>query len=185
MEDIEGINTSEYVIRKPMYWPVFLLVMFLISLSLCLWTVFGDVPPSPGSSLEAMIFYFIESVFYSIFGFSIWILLTIIVFVLLVINCYIYFRFKLVIHEQSFSVTPLFDATHDVAFSSVETVTNSKRFSRKGFYIEIKYDNKEIRIPYTISKDGTFRQTSIGVLLNKLENHTTIITTKGLDYPFK
>ena len=181
MEDIEGINTREYVIRKPMYWPVFLLIMFLISLLLCLWTVFGDVPSS-GSSLEATIFYFIESVFYSIFGFSIWIPLTTIVFVLLVINCYIYFRFKLVIHDQSFSVTPLFDATHNVAFSMVKMVTN-KRWSKRGAYIEIEYDYNKIRIPYTVNMDGTFKQKSIDILLRKLEYYKVTIVVDSR-HPF-
>ena len=168
----EDINGSEYVIRRPLYWPVFLLVMFLMSLLLCFW----DTPSTGGKELSD-VDVIIEG-FYLIAGFSIWIPVTVITFVLLAMNFYIYFRFKLVIHRQSFSVTPLLGATHDVAYSTVEKVTHSKRFSNKGSYIDIEYDNKKIHIPYTLNRKGTFKQKSIDVLLKKLENYKTIIITE-------
>ena len=167
----EDINEGEYVIRRPLFWPVFLLIMFLMSLVALLL----DTPCTEVREFHDIIFV----VFYSIFGFSLWIPFTIIAFVLLTINLYIYFRFKLVIHDHSFSVIPLLGTTYDVAFSSVEKVTN-KRFSKKGAYIEVEYDNKKIRIPYTVNMKGSFKQKSIDVLLEKLGNYTTIITTGEL-----
>ena len=174
---VKDINTSEHVIRKPMFWPIFLLIMFLIALPLCLWKVLGETPPTSGSSFEDTVLRFIESVFYSVFGFSIWIPLTIVVFVLLVINSYIYFRFKLVIHELSFSVTPLWGETHEVAFSAVQMVTHSK-WSRKGHYIVIKYNDNNIRIPYT-----TFKQKSIDMLLRKFKHYNVTIVEES-NHPF-
>ena len=174
----EDINANDYVVRRPLLWPVFLSIMFLVSLVALLF----DTPSTEGNELHDIIFV----IFYSIFGFSLWIPATVIIFVLLAINLYIYFRFKLVIHGHCFSVTPLLGETHDVAFSSVEKVTHSKKFSKKGYYIEIEYDNKKIRIPYTINKAGTFRQKSIDVLLKKFEKYkTTIITEEGFGPPFK
>ena len=164
----EDISASEYVIRRPLFWPVFLLIMFLMSLLGC----FLDTPSTGGKDS----FDYLAEIFYSNAGFSIWIPITVIAFVLLAMNFYIYFRFKLVIHEQSFSVTPLLGATHDVAYSTVEKVTHSKRFSNKGSYIDIEYDNKKIHIPYTLNRKGTFKQKSIDVLLKKLENYKTNIT---------
>ena len=172
----ENINASEYVVRKPLYWPVFLLIMFPISLVGLFW----DTQPTRPYGVHDIIFV----IFYSIFGFSLWIPATVITFVLLAMNLYIYFRFKLVIHEHSFSVTPLLGATYDVAFFSVEKVT-LKRWSKRGSYIEIEYDNKKIRIPYTVNMKGAFKQKSIDVLLKKLENYTTIITTGELKDLFK
>ena len=162
----EGVNTNEYIIRRPLYLPIFYLLMLLSFLALWLWN------PSPDGSFEEQLLYTINKAFYLIFGFSFWIPTTIIALVLFAMNCYTYFRFKLVIHEQSFSVTPFFGATHDVAFSSVETITQ-KAFAKLGHYIEIIYDNKKIRIPYTVNMKGVFRQSSIAVLLKKFENHKT------------
>ena len=174
---MEGISENKLVIRSPLYLPVFYLIMALVSLSLWLF------PSSTDSRGPHDI---LIDTFHFIFGFPIWIPTTIIFSVLAAVKCYKYFRFKLlVIHEQSFSVVPLFGESHDVAFSSVETVINSKKFSRDGFYIEIVYGNKKIRIPYSVNTDGTFRQKNIAVLLERLENHTTIIATEGLGYPFK
>jgi hypothetical protein len=167
----EGINTSEYVIRRPLFWVVFLSIMLTMSLV----ALILDTPYTETRQLQDIIF----EIFYSLFGFSFWIPASIISFVLLAVNLYIYFRFKLVIHEHSFSVTPLLGDTHDVTFSSVEKVTN-KRFSKKGAYIEIEYDNKKIRIPYTVNSKGVFRQKSFDVLLKKLEGYTTTINTGEL-----
>ena len=164
----ENNNASEYVIRRPLYWPVFLLIMFLMSLLVC----FLDTPSTEVEDL----FDVIAAGFYLIAGFSIWIPITVIAFVLLAMNFYMYIRFKLVIHGHCFTVTPLLGATHDVAFSSVEKVTHSKRFSNKGYYIDIEYDNNKIHIPYTLNRKSTFKQKSIDVLLKKLENYKTNIT---------
>ena len=164
----EDINASEYVIRRPLYWPVFILIFFVTTLLLCFW----DTP----STEVKDIFDVIAVGFYLFAGFSIWIPITVIAFVLLAMNFYMYFRFKLVIHGHCFTVTPLLGATHDVAFFSVEKVTHSKRFSNKGYYIDIEYDNKKIHIPYTLNRKGTFKQKSIDVLLKKLENYKTNIT---------
>ena len=133
-----------------------------------------DTPSTEVKSLSDVI----AAGFYLISGFSIWVPVSVITFALLAMNFYIYFRFKLVIHEQSFSVTPLLGATHDVAFSSVEKVTHSKRFSKEGYYIDIEYDNKKIHIPYTLNTKGTFKQKSIDILLMKLENYKTIVITE-------
>ena len=173
----EDISTNAYIVRRPLYWSVFLLIMFVVSLVALLL----DTSSTEINELSDIIIVG----FYLIFGFSIFIPATVIFFVLLAVNLYIYFRFKLVIHEQSFSVTPLFEATHDIAFSSVEKVV-IKRWSRMGHYVEIEYDSKKIRIPYTVNlKDGTFRQKSIYVLLKKLENYTTINISGKLSELFK
>ena len=172
----EDINASEYVIRRPLYGPVFSLIFFLLSLM-------GWFLDTPSTEVKD-IFDVIAVGFYLIAGFSILIPTTVIAFVLLAINFYMYFRFKLVIHEQFFTATPLLGATHDVAYSTVEKVTHSsvekaihsKRFSNKGYYIDLEYDNKKIHIPYTLNRKGTFKQKSIDVLLKKLENYKTNIT---------
>jgi len=75
-------------------------------------------------------------------------------------------------------------ATHDVAFSSVEKVIHSKRFNKKGCYVDIEYDNKKIHIPYTLNRRGTIKQNSIDVLLKKLENYNTNVTEDS-NYPFE
>ena len=170
------INTSEYVIRRPLLWPVFLLIIFLMSFVALLL----DTPSTEAKDL----FDVLAVTFYLIAGFSIWIPITVIVFVLLAINFYIYFRFKLAIHGNCFTVTPLLGATHDVAFSSVEKVIHSKRFSNKGYYIDIEYDNKKIHIPYTLNRKGTFKQKSIDALLKKFENYKTNVTEDS-NYPFE
>jgi len=177
---MEDINASEYVIRRPLYGPVFSLLFFFLLLSLCYMYTFWDTPSTAGTDL----FDFFAGGFYSFAGFSIWIPIIVIAFVIVAMNFYIYFRFKLVIHEQCFTATPLLGATHDVAYSTVEKVTHSsvekvihsKRFSNKGYYIDLEYDNKKIHIPYTLNRKGTFKQNSIDVLLKKLENYKTNIT---------
>ncbi len=172
----EDINTSEYVIRRPLFWPVFSLIMFLCSLLVCLL----EDTPSTGTTYLLDV---IAEGFRSIAGFSFFIPFTVIAFVILVINFYIYFRFKIVVHEQSFSVTPFLGATHEVAFSSVEKVTHERKNSNKGFYIDIQYDNKKIHLPYSLNREGTFKQKSIAVLLNKFRNYETNMTEDS--DPFK
>ena len=172
----EDIKASEYVIRRPLFWPVFLLIIFLMSFVALLL----DTPSTEAKDLLDVLIV----TFYLIAGFSIWIPITVIVFFLLAINFYMYFRFKLVVHGYCFTITPLLGATHDVAFSSVEKVTHSKRFSRKGYYVDIEYDNKKIHIPYTLNRKGTIKQNSIDVLLKKLENYNTNITEDS-NYPFE
>ena len=95
----EDVSASEYVIRRPLFYPVFLLIMFLMSLLVC----FLDTPSTEVKNLSGVI----AAGFYLISGFSIWVPVSVITFALLAMNFYIYFRFKFVIHEQSFSVTPL------------------------------------------------------------------------------
>ena len=172
-------DTNKYVIRRTssLVGFIFSLIMFLISLSLLIWI------PERAEWVTPDAYDFLIEVFYLIFGFPIWIPFTIITFLLLAINAYVYFRFKIVIHEQSFTVTPLFAATHDVAFSSVESV--QKRNSKKGTYIDIEYDYKKISIPYTIKmKDGFRQESSIDVLLKRLEfkpESSIEVLLKGLD----
>lgn len=161
-------DIGEYVIRRPLFWSVFLLIMFLICLLLCFW----DTPSTQVKELYDII----TVGFHVIVGFSIWIPITVVTFILLALNYYIYFRFKLVVHERSFSVTPLLGVTHDVVFSSVEKVRHVKRINTKGYYIEIKYDNKKIHIPYSLNRKGEFKQKSIDILLKKFENYKINIT---------
>lgn len=164
----EDANTSEYVIKRPLYWPAFLLILFWLSLLLC----FLDIPSAEGKEL----FDFLAVGFYLFAGFSIWIPVTVLIFILLAVNFYSYFRFKLVLHEHGLTVTPLFGATHEVAFSSVEKVTHVNRFHKKGYYIDIAYDNKKIHIPYTVNRKGRIRHKGIEVLLQKFESDKTHYT---------
>ena len=172
----QNVNASEYVIRRPLLGLVLSLIFFLMTLTLCLWNCFWDIP---STQTKYLIDYFAEF-FYLYAGFSIWIPITVATFVILAINVYMYFRFKIVIHGDCFTITPLLGATHDVAFSSVEKVTHLKRVSNKGFYIDIEYKNKRIHLPYTLNGKGTFKQKSLDVLLKKLENDNTNM----IEYPF-
>lgn len=154
----ENINPSEYVIKRPLYWVVALSFMLLAGFVGCL------APGGTGPYDD------LEELFYSITGFSIWLFFTVIVFVLLVMQLYIFLRFKLVIHRKGFSVTPIWGATHDIPFSAVKRVTH-KRFSKKGAYIEIEYENKKVLIPYVVNWHGEFKQKGFEVLLRKFEDY--------------
>jgi len=170
----EDIIASEYVIKRPLYWPFFLMILFLMS-------IVGLLLDTPSTETNDL-FGVLAMAFYLIAGFSIWIPITVFIFVLFAINFYMYFRFKLVIHEHCFTVTPLLGATHDVAFSSVEKVIHSKRFSRKGYFVDIEYDNKKIHMPYTVNSKGTIKQNSINVLLENIDNYNI---TEDSNYPFE
>lgn len=161
-------RASEYVIKRPLFWPLFLLIMFLLCLSLC----FLEASNTESKDL----FDSIAAAFYIFAGFSIWLPFTGMVFILLVTNFYFYFRFKLVVHEKVFSVTPLFGPTHAVPYSSVEKVILMNRFNKKGYYVDIKYQNQKVHIPYTINRNGELKQKGIEVLLKRFKNYQITIS---------
>ncbi|MEO1771572.1 hypothetical protein [Candidatus Enterococcus ferrettii] len=157
----ETNHTSEYVIRRPLFWPIFLLIMCLCCLVLC----FQDT-----ASIETS--YLIDEVdrlFYAIVGFSIWISITMVMFSILAIQLYFHIRFKVVIHGKGLAVTPLFGATYDLPYSSVEKVVHVG-WSAKGSFIDIFYHNKKLHIPYTYNRHGRFKQEGFEVLLRKFES---------------
>lgn len=123
------IDASENVIRRPLFWVVFLSMMFSIVLPVCLMA-----PPSIESADSIDL---IADYFYSITGVLMWIVIAGFIFVLLEITLYFYFRFKLIIHQKRFSVTPIFGPT----FSSIKKVKLIK-WSNKGSHIDVKYSNK-------------------------------------------
>jgi len=171
----KDIKASEYVIRRPMYWPLFLIFFLMSVVALLL-----DTPPTETNDLFGVL----AMTFYSISGFSIWIPITVLIFALFAINSYKYFRFKLVIHEHYFTVTPLFGATHDVAFSSIEKVIHSNKINAKGYHIDIEYDNKKIHIPYILFSKRTVKRNNVDVLLKNFRNYNVNITEPADNYPF-
>lgn len=160
-------DTIEYVIRKPLYWVIFLGIMFFVMLPLC----FLEIPSISSEDTTE----FIEAYFYSITGFSIWILVSGFIFILLAITIYRYLRYRLVIHEKGFSITPEFGETFDVPFATVKEVKLVK-FSKKGSYVDIKTGHKNIHVPYTVNRHGAFKQAGMDVLLRKFEDYRIMLT---------
>lgn len=154
-------NRSEWIIRRPLIGTF----LFSVMCFLCLIPCFQNT-----ASMEPE--YLIDGIdlfFYSIVGFSIWLPITVVMFTLLALYLYFYFRFKVVIHEKSFSVTPIFGATYDVPYASVEKVVHVGG-STKGMFIDIYYQNKKLRIFYTRNRYGAFKQKGIEVLLRKFRS---------------
>lgn len=154
-------NTSEYVIRRPLFWPIFLSVMCLCCLILC----FQDTASIEPSYLIDEL----DILFYSSVGFSIWLPITVVMFTILAVHLYFYFRFKVVIHEKGFSVTPIIGATYDVPYASVKKVIHVG-WSVKGAFIDILYQNQKLRIPYSRNRHDTFKQKGFEVLLRKFRS---------------
>ncbi|MEO1770746.1 hypothetical protein [Candidatus Enterococcus ferrettii] len=169
----QKIDASENIIRKPLFWVVFLSMMFLIGLPVCLLA-----PPSTESADSIDL---IADYYYSITGVSMWIVIAGFIFVLLAINLYFYFRFKLIIHQKRFSVTPIFGPTYDVPFSSIKKVELIK-WSNKGSHIDIKYSNKKLTVFYTVDRYGEFKQKGVAVLSKKFEEHKITIV-EDYDFP--
>lgn len=168
----DGDKTNELIIRRPLLGTFFLLIMCLITLCLCFWDVSLI---EPKDSID-----YITVTFYSITELSIWLLITVILFVLLLMNLYFYYRYKVVIHEKSFSVTPLFGEVQEVPYSSIEKVTYVK-WSKKGSYIEISSRNKTFHIPYTVNRNEEFKQTGNDALLRKFRDYGISVVE---DYTF-
>lgn len=164
------MNAREHVIRRSLFGPIFLSVMSLC----CLILSFQDTTSIESKNLidatdATDIIDAIDVYFYSALGISIWIPITVVMFTLSAIHLYFYFRFKVVVHEKGFAVTPLFGATYDVPYASVEKVVHVG-WSKKGAFIDILYQNQKLRIPYTRNRHGNFKQKGFEVLLRKFRS---------------
>lgn len=155
-------TNRDCVVRRPLFWTVFLAIMCLCSLILC----FQDTEQlDPSRFIDE-----VDLFFYRIVGLSIWVPITVAVFVLWAITLSVYLRFKVVIHERGFTVTPIVGTLHDVPYASVEKVVQVG-WSTKGAYIDIFYQGKKLRIPYTRNRHDTFRQKGFALLLRNFRSH--------------